>query len=129
MPDPFAGRRLFPSQGFRTLRGMGAAALARAATPLDPNLARVQKPSQGADALCFARLTGPCEGLAGGLPQLTGVSQPWRSSAAPDTVSKKAVWSCSVIGPRRPSPMAIRSTDRIGVTSAAVPVKKSSSAV
>ena len=33
-----------------------------------------------------------------------------------------------VIGPRRPPPIGILSTDRIGVTSTAVPTKKASSA-
>ena len=40
----------------------------------------------------------------------------------------KAVCNFSVMGPRLPAPMARLSTSRIGVTSAAVPVKKASSA-
>src|SRR5690606_138761 len=42
--------------------------------------------------------------------------------------SKKACWSFAVMGPRRPSPMVYLSTERMGVISAAVPVKNSSSA-
>ena len=41
-------------------------------------------------------------------------------------MSKKALWIFSVIGPREPVPSSIRSSSRIGVTSAAVPVKKAS---
>ena len=45
----------------------------------------------------------------------------------PLTMSKNALWIFSVIGPRLPQPISRRSTSRIGVTSAAVPVKKASS--
>jgi hypothetical protein len=38
-------------------------------------------------------------------------------------------WTCMVIGPGLPLPTLILSTLRTGVTSAAVPVKKSSSAM
>jgi hypothetical protein len=45
-------------------------------------------------------------------------------------MSKNALWIFSVIGPRDPSlPSSMRSSSRIGVTSAAVPVKKASSAM
>ena len=45
----------------------------------------------------------------------------------PLTMSKNALWIFSVIGPRVPLPSSIRSSSRIGVTSAAVPVKNASS--
>src|SRR6478735_726363 len=44
----------------------------------------------------------------------------------PFTMSKNALWIFSVTGPREPMPMVRRSSSRIGVTSAAVPVKKAS---
>jgi len=40
-----------------------------------------------------------------------------------------AFWTASVIGPREPEPISIPSTERTGVTSAAVPVKNNSSAM
>src|SRR5207237_9433661 len=59
---------------------------------------------------------------------LTGVSQ-WRCFLSlPVTTSKNAFWIALVIGPALPSPMTRPSSSRIGVTSAAVPVKKHSSA-
>src|SRR5205814_512383 len=45
----------------------------------------------------------------------------------PFTMSKKALWIFSVMGPRVPLPSSMRSNSRIGVGSAAVPVKKASS--
>jgi hypothetical protein len=42
-------------------------------------------------------------------------------------MSKKAAWIFSVIGPRAAGAELMRSSSRIGVTSAAVPVKKASS--
>src|SRR5450756_534007 len=63
------------------------------------------------------------------LPTATGASQSlWRSSL-PLTTSKNAFCSLRVIGPRRPAPILRPSTSRMGVTSAAVPVKKASSAM
>src|SRR5690606_7676178 len=47
----------------------------------------------------------------------------------PFTMSKNALWIFSVMGPRLPAPISMRSSSRIGVTSAAVPVKKASSAM
>src|SRR5690606_29350205 len=47
----------------------------------------------------------------------------------PFTMSKNAFWIFSVMGPRRPAPISTRSSSRMGVTSAAVPVKKASSAM
>ena len=41
--------------------------------------------------------------------------------------AKNAAWILVVIGPRAPMPICTRSSSRIGVTSAAVPVKKASS--
>ena len=46
----------------------------------------------------------------------------------PATMSKNAACNLAVIGPRLPAPMVRVSSSRIGVTSAAVPVKKASSA-
>ena len=45
----------------------------------------------------------------------------------PLTMSKNALWIFSVMGPREPEPNSMRSSSRMGVTSAAVPVKKASS--
>ncbi len=47
----------------------------------------------------------------------------------PDVIAKNSSCTALVIGPRDPLPICIRSTERIGVTSAAVPVKKISSAM
>src|SRR5262249_7729960 len=47
----------------------------------------------------------------------------------PLTMSKNADWIFSVTGPRRPAPMVRPSSSRTGVTSAAVPEKKVSSAM
>src|SRR5450755_1408641 len=57
----------------------------------------------------------------------TGVSHSAYLGLRPLTMSKNALWIFSVIGPREPAPSSIRSSSRIGVTSAAVPVKKASS--
>ena len=59
----------------------------------------------------------------------TGVSHSGCSVRRPCTWSKKRDWSRSVMGPRPPLPMTRPSTSRMGVTSAAVPVKKASSAI
>src|SRR5262245_710778 len=59
----------------------------------------------------------------------TGVSQCLRFSSLPVTTSKNAFCIALVTGPARPSPMLRPSSSRIGVTSAAVPVKKHSSAM
>src|SRR5450432_2049953 len=45
----------------------------------------------------------------------------------PLTMSKNALWIFSVAAARVPAPSSMRSSSRIGVTSAAVPVKKASS--
>src|SRR6185437_8680269 len=58
----------------------------------------------------------------------TNASQCSLSAVVPENSPKKACCSRSVMGPRRPLPTGMRSTERIGVTSAAVPVKNSSSA-
>jgi hypothetical protein len=58
----------------------------------------------------------------------TYVSHSARAALRPLTVSKNIVCSLVVIGPRTPSPMGRWSNSRIGVISAAVPVKKASSA-
>jgi hypothetical protein len=44
-------------------------------------------------------------------------------------MSKNAAWIFSVIGPREPLPISMRSSSRMGVTSAAVPEKNASSAM
>ena len=59
----------------------------------------------------------------------TGSSQPYLSGVAPVNRPKNAFCSFSVTGPRRPLPTVMRSTERMGVISAAVPVKNSSSAM
>jgi hypothetical protein len=59
----------------------------------------------------------------------TGVSQPCRSGISPSVRPKNSTWRRSVMGPRRPAPMVTLSIERMGVISAAVPVKKTSSAM
>ena len=68
-------------------------------------------------------------GGRGRLRHHTAVSQWAYLGLRPLTMSKNAVWIFSVIGPRLPAPISMRSSSRIGVTSAAVPVKKASSAM
>ena len=71
----------------------------------------------------------------GGWFRHTGlVLQTWASQCAyfglrPLTISKNADWIFSVMGPREPAPSGMRSNSRMGVTSAAVPVKKASSQI
>src|SRR5918996_3707348 len=60
---------------------------------------------------------------------LTGVSHARRFLSLPVTTSKNAFWMLLVTGPALPSPITRPSSSRIGVTSAAVPVKKASSAM
>src|SRR5437867_3582103 len=59
----------------------------------------------------------------------TGVSHDTYFGFLPLTASKKSACSFLVIGPHVPSPIGRLSSSRIGVTSAAVPVKKASSAM
>src|SRR5262249_15586641 len=59
----------------------------------------------------------------------TGVSHSLYRLLRPLTRSKNAFWIFVVTGPRRPRPIVRPSTSRIGVTSAAVPVKNASSAM
>ncbi len=59
---------------------------------------------------------------------LTGFNQSKCSGTRPCTKSKYFDCNFSVIGPRTPEPIIRPSSSRIGVTSAAVPVKKASSA-
>jgi hypothetical protein len=59
----------------------------------------------------------------------TRVSQPACLALRPYTTSKYCACSFSVNGPREPLPIMRPSNSRIGVTSAAVPVKKASSAI
>lgn len=58
----------------------------------------------------------------------TKVSQPHLSATLPSTMPKKTSWMALVTGPRLPAPTGMRSIVRMGVISAAVPVKKTSSA-
>src|SRR5262245_15503711 len=60
---------------------------------------------------------------------LTAVSHLRRFLSFPVTTSKNAFWIALVIGPALPSPITRPSSSRIGVTSAAVPVKNASSAM
>src|SRR5882724_9792784 len=59
----------------------------------------------------------------------TCVSQALKVSSFPCTTRKNACCSLCVMGPGRPLPIVRLSTSRIGVISAAVPVKKTSSAI
>src|SRR6266496_2867126 len=59
----------------------------------------------------------------------TGESQSLCLATLPATTSKKSFWILVVTGPREPEPITRASSSRIGVTSAAVPVKKASSAI
>src|ERR1035438_1262670 len=54
---------------------------------------------------------------------LTGVSQPKRSGLRPLAMPKNSSAMLLVISPVLPSPITIRSIDRMGETSAAVPVR------
>ena len=63
------------------------------------------------------------------MPAQTLVSHSAYFGLRPLTMSKNALWIFSVIGPREPAPISMRSSSRIGVTSAAVPVKNASSAM
>ena len=58
----------------------------------------------------------------------TRVSQLSYLRSRPWTASKNVVWIVFVIGPREPAPISRSSTSRTGVSSAAVPVRKTSSA-
>src|SRR6185369_6358285 len=57
----------------------------------------------------------------------TGVSQPCRSTVVPSNRPKNAFCNARVTGPGLPVPTGLRSTERTGVISAAVPVRKISS--
>src|SRR5467141_4831987 len=62
-------------------------------------------------------------------PDAIGVNQCRCLWSFPVTTSKNAFWIAWVTGPALPAPMLRPSSSRIGVTSAAVPVKKHSSAM
>ena len=60
----------------------------------------------------------------------TKVSQPWVSSPSPVVTREEPVLDLlRVTGPRDPPPTVMRSMDRTGVTSTALPTKKTSSAM
>src|SRR5262245_12794570 len=59
---------------------------------------------------------------------VTNASQSPGASFSPEVMAKKSFCSCAVMGPRFPLPILERSMLRMGVISAAVPVKKTSSA-
>src|SRR6267143_2578771 len=59
----------------------------------------------------------------------TAVSHCRRLRSLPMTTSKNAFWIALVTGPALPAPIVRPSSSRIGVTSAAVPVKNASSAM
>src|SRR6266436_6470495 len=66
---------------------------------------------------------------ATGLGAFTAESQPWRSCLLPLVIAKNSFCSFSVMGPRKPRPIWIRSIERTGVISTAVPEKNTSSAM
>ena len=68
-------------------------------------------------------------GTASAAVTLTGVSQPKRSGLRPLAMPKNSSAMRLVISPGLPSPITIRSIVAMGETSAAVPVKKTSSAM
>ena len=82
-------------------------------------------------------LAYPCVGVLTGSQRvvvLLGGHSTWSSqslywSTSPRTVSKNTCCSFWVIGPGFPEPTSRSSTERIGTTSAAVPVRNASSAV
>src|SRR6218665_2978760 len=80
-------------------------------------------------ALCIQVLGQQFDGGGGAHGVQTLVSQWAYLGLRPFTMSKNALWIFSVMGPREPAPICTRSSSRIGVTSAAVPVKKASSAM
>src|SRR4029453_15079757 len=59
----------------------------------------------------------------------TPCSQQYGPATPPLTILKRRAWMASVTGPRRPRPTFTRSTERMGVTSTAVPAKNTSSAM
>src|SRR4029077_13596530 len=67
--------------------------------------------------------------LAAPTGALTGVIHPCLSAFFPLVTAKNSCWICRVIGPTAPLPTTILSTERIGVTSTAVPTKNTSSAM
>ena len=71
----------------------------------------------------------PVSSFLGHAQSFTYVSQPTYFSVSPLVAEKNAPWSSFVTGPRWPSPTIRSSTSRIGVISAAVPEKKTSSAL
>src|SRR5690606_30003310 len=72
---------------------------------------------------------GGVSGLGVGLKDQTLERQWWYFTGVPDTALKKSFGSWVVFGPRSPASIWRASFSRIGVTSAAVPVKKASSAM
>ena len=62
------------------------------------------------------------------LAEFTGYSHASCPVVVPLNIPKKAFWICLVITPAWPVPITFLSIERTGVTSAAVPVKKTSSA-
>src|SRR5262249_30001908 len=68
------------------------------------------------------------QGKFGRAHRHTFVSQDLYLAERPLTTSKNNDWIFSVTGPREPRPIGRPSSSRIGVTSAAVPVKNASSA-
>src|SRR5687767_1175410 len=85
--------------------------------------ARMQRPERRARRRAVQR-----EVLLGYF-DLTGVSHLRRFLSLPVTTSKNAFWIAFVTGPALPAPITRPSSSRIGVTSAAVPVKNASSAM
>src|SRR6185503_6450183 len=92
---------------------------------LDGNFEQIVDVQGGHIRLVYRPLAAPDAVPAG---VCTNWSQPCVSGASPRTIWKNRCWIASVTGPRRPRPTLIRSTDRIGVTSTAVPTKNISSA-
>src|SRR5690606_35149975 len=111
-------------------RGLGAGAIDRQVFGLD------EYGLHGGGRFCahgvswrgMQRLGRGSAGHGGRRPQ-TLASQCRYLGLRPLTTSKKAFCSFSVTGPRLPWPMRRLSISRMGVTSAAVPVKKASSAM
>src|SRR5579864_9054778 len=95
--------------------------------PSDKNndVARVGHPVRegGAPSFWYQAVTGSWE------LTLVGVSQPKRSGLRPLAMAKNSSAILRVISPGLPSPMRMRSMERMGETSAAVPVKKTSSEI
>ncbi len=110
------GEAFLRQHGFKVVRVRHHNTIARIEVPVD-SLPRLLAEPFRSEVVSYFKALG-----------YTYVSQLCRSGASPVSTAKNARCNASVTGPRLPEPIVILSTDRIGVTSTAVPAKNSSSA-